>query len=198
MKESSTPRRTPTSETHLVRRAQHGDRRALVTLLREHAPILERLCRSMSRNTVGYDDLLQETYVGILQNLAGFRCEAAFSTWVYTIARTRLARSTRRDTTRSTSPVPWGVQRPAPPQAQPETRLGGQEIAVAIDKALASLSARDRLIVTLFYISQQTLRDVAEQVGLTESATKSRLHRARTALKQRLRPLWNELEAARA
>jgi RNA polymerase sigma-70 factor (ECF subfamily) len=150
----------------------------------------------MCPETGQIEDMVQDTYEALLRSFGDFRCEAALSTWIYTIARTRRCRKTRRLSYPTSVPLDENCRNhPAPARLQPDSRLAGDEIGAAIDDALGFLGPIDRTLMIRFYLDQQSIREAASALGLSETAAKSRLHRARLAVRRRLRSLRSELAA---
>jgi len=177
--------------------AQAGDRRALEQLLRLHRPRIERLCRRMCRGDGSFDDVLQETYLGIVRNIASFRGQSSFLTWVYTVARTyrgRYVRTAARHQARELAASELAV---TPPSVDVEGSIAGAELGGAIHQALAHLSEIDRRILLLRDVDGLTAAEVADVTGLSVPAVKTRLHRARVMARRRLGTLHGDFEPLR-
>jgi len=169
--------------------AQLGNRDALEQLLRFYRPRIERLCRRMCRGDESFDDVLQETYLGIVRSIASFRGQSSFLTWVYTVARTyrgRYVRTAARYHAREVAAVELGALREG---LDVEGSVAGAELGGAIQDALSHLSDLDRRILLLRDVDGLTAAEVAHVTGLSIAAVKTRLHRARVAARQRLVPL---------
>lgn len=171
----------------LVTCAQRGDKIALDQLLRRHRRAIERLCRRLCRSEESVDDVMQETFVAILRNLSSFRGDAGFLTWVYTIARThrgralRTARSCRDRVERYAATKLGGEDHP-----NLDDVVFGREVGDALGQALGRLSEVDRAVLILRDIEGHSAVEAAVQLGLTVSAVKARLHRARVAVRATL------------
>lgn len=173
-------------ELQLVTRAQAGDREALGELLRQHRTRIERVCRRLCRGDESFDDVLQETYLGILRNIGSFRGDSSFLTWVYTVARTYRGRYVRtasrnhaRETTAGEVDVATGAE-------DVESTVAGSELGDAIAAALEELSELDRKVLVLRDIEGRSAAEVAQALCLTVPAVKTRLHRARVATRRQL------------
>jgi RNA polymerase sigma-70 factor (ECF subfamily) len=186
------PSRTATAEPQdpLVMRAAAGERAAFEALVRRfQQPVFAFLGR-MGLTQAEAEDLAQEAFVRAWQHLDRYRPEqAAFSTWLFTIAR-RLALNAldgagHRLTDRSGDPPPnLACEQPGPAQT-----LQVRQQRDAIRAALRRLPAADRSVLALAYVQDLSLADIARVEACSESAVKARLHRAR----QRLRQAWAEL-----
>lgn len=152
----------------------------------------------MCRGDGSFDDVLQETYLGIVRNIASFRGQSSFLTWVYTVARTyrgRYVRTAARHQARTLAVTELSI---APRSIDVEGTVAGAELGGAIHQALAHLSDLDRRILLLRDVDGLTAAEVAVATGLSIPAVKTRLHRARVVARRRLSPLHLAAELPRA
>lgn len=175
-------------------RACAGDRTALERVLRRYRPQIERMCRHMiSSSADQIDDVIQDTYLAIVRNIASYRGEASFLTWAYTIARTSRGRHLRRvklamrrseilamlaDRTEGVGKHP----------RSPDQAVADRELGDLMQTALSTLSDTDRRVLLMRDLEGWTANEVSAQTGLTVPAVKTRLHRARVAMRSRLSP----------
>lgn len=176
------------SALSLVRQAQAGDAAALARLMREQRPSIARICASMCRSDPEADDVLQETLLAVVQNLASFRGDASFLTWVFTVARTQRARMLRRRRAHESRRSAWADRLAVQAAAATDARgvLGEGSSRGALESALGQLSAVDRRLTLLGLGAGFTAQELATREGLSVSAVKTRLHRARVALRREL------------
>jgi len=168
----------------LARRAATGDREAFATLVARHQASVYRLARHIAGSRDDAEDVLQQTFLSAWQGVSGYRGESSVRTWLLTI--TRNAAVTRR-----------GRLAREPLDATPLDDLGiragwggpnPEQLAVAAEQrellaaALAGLAADEREILTLRDLEGLAGEDVAAMLGLSTTAMKSRLHRARLRL----------------
>jgi len=166
-----------------VRRAQRGDEQAWRALIaRFEQPVhalIWRLLAGRVRHRV--EDLAQETFVRVLRALPAFDLAgpAALSTWILTIA-TRLAlNELRRPETRTLEAEPAGTER-----ADHATER--QRLAAAIAAGIAELPEPQRAVLVLREYHDLDYADIASMLELDLGTVKSRLARARRALRDRL------------
>ena len=186
----------PTSASafqHLVAEARAGDRGALEALLSAVAPAVHRFGLRMCRNGADADDVLQDTLATITQELGGFAGRASFTSWAFALARSACARRRRgmKNQPPVADPHPDAHIDEAP---SPETCASDRELAEVVVRALDGLAEDHREVLVLRDVEELSAREAAEALGVSEGALKSRLHRARAALREGLRP-W--LEAPR-
>jgi RNA polymerase sigma-70 factor (ECF subfamily) len=175
------------SDADLIGLARAGDRAALGRLLRRHRAAIERLCRRLCNDPTQVDDVVQETHIAILRNLHAFRGDAGFLTWVYTIARTHRGRATRaavRD--RGRSEILRNLAHVVPGGRSLDDVVAGHEVTDALARALQPLRPLDRSIAIMRDVEGRSAAEIAMTLGLTVPAVKTRLHRARVALRKEL------------
>lgn len=188
-KRSTTP---VTSVEALLVAARDGDPLALSQLLRHFRPQLERMCRRLCNGDETVDDVLQESYVSILRNLRTFRGESSFLTWAYTILRTSRSRQLRKGRLALEREASLDVLAPVVRESlaqsfhQPDEIVADRELGTSMLRALSHLSEVDRQVLLLRDLQGFTASEVAQRLGLTVPAVKTRLHRARVAMRGRL------------
>ncbi len=171
----------------LVCSAQGGDKEALEQLLRRHRRAIERLCRRLCRGEESVDDVMQETFVAILRNLASFRGDAGFLTWVYTIARTHRGRAMRSARSSRDRVERYAAARLGSDEGVDlDEVVFGREVGEAMWVALSALGELDRAVLVHRDIEGRSAAETATVLGLTVSAVKARLHRARVTVRATL------------
>lgn len=166
--------------SRLVAAAQGGDREALSELLVAHRPQVLGTCRRMLGDALLAEEAFQEASVTVLLNLDLLRRRDRFGAWFTGIALNvcrRALRERRREHLVAEPPALAGdVEHDAMAAFEAER----------VRDAIATLPAGQRSAVLLFYIDGLTQAEVAAQLGIPVGAVKTRLHRARAALKTRL------------
>ena len=133
------------------------------------------------------EEVTQETMLAAARNLDRFRGQSAFSSWLYAIARSFCSRQRRRGAGRfEVEPLSREVlERPAE-EADPERRALQREQSQLVREALDALSPAHREVIVLRDLEGLTAPEAAEALGIPVPALKSRLHRARRALRREL------------
>jgi len=191
-------------ESDLIARSQQGDQHALTELFRRHYAASLRLAFGILRNPDDAQDAVQTGYLLAFRNMASFRGEGSFKTWITRIVMNSCFLQLRESRRRAT----WvgiegrngmGLGDVLPSRAPtPEKSAYCREISSAFSAAVARLPKHLREPYTLFAISGLPLREVAMVLGLTLSATKTRLFRARAEIRTALGPVWIAKRAHRA
>ncbi len=137
-----------------------------------------------TNNRADAEDITQDVFIKVYKKLAGFRGEASVSTWIYRIAVNTcldFLRRRKRETTVSIDECP-------------EPSVGPTGLGRLVESMIPQLPEASRRIFILYDIQGLKHREIAASLGITEGASKSLLHRARTQLRKLLGPYvvgWN-------
>jgi len=181
------------SDLDLLAAAQNGDRTALGRLLERHQAKVYRFGMRMCRGEEEAKDVLQETLLAAARTLREFRGASSLSTWLYSIARSFCIKQRRRskfapesvESIDAGEPAKLAVQLPDPSRG-PDEALHGRRVEVALEGAIRALEPKYREVLILRDVEGLSAAQVAEVLGLSVEAVKSRLHRARVAVRERL------------
>ena len=178
----------------LVDAAREGDTAAFDELVRLTYGDVYNLAIKLTGNEADADDVVQDTYVRAFRGLRRFRGDAAFSTWLYRIA-SNCASSfmARRSRQRCDALVEADDIAETDPDHDPSLQAEASTLRQTIERALEQLPQRLRAVVVLKHLEDLSHREIAERLGISESATKVRLHRARNTLR-RLLPASEDAE----
>jgi RNA polymerase sigma-70 factor (ECF subfamily) len=185
---------TPSDE-RLLADARAGDKQALETLLERHQAQVYRFGMKMCRDPEDAKDVLQETLLAMARSVRDFRGASSISTWLYTIARSFCIKKRKRSkfAPQEERSLDTDAVAEATPLAaasdQPDEALAGREVERALEEAIAGLDPMYREVLLLRDAEGLTAPEVAEVLGLTVQAVKSRLHRARLSVRERVAPL---------
>jgi RNA polymerase sigma-70 factor, ECF subfamily len=185
-------------EAKLLAAARRGDRQALGRLLeRVSAPTL-RFSRRFCRDPDDAEDLVQEVLAALMSSLRTFRGKSSLSTWAYVVAMRACARLRKRQTRLSPlETLPAARELPADAAEQPELRFERKRLGEALERAIGELPRVQREALLLRDVEGLSAAEAGRVLGLGDRAVKSRLHRARVALRERLAPLVASHLAAR-
>ncbi len=172
-------------DADLISAARDGDRAAIDELLARYEPTIYRFGLRMCGNEDAAREVLQETLLAAFRYLPGFRGDAALSTWLYQIARSFCIKERRGDRPTQSIDDAAGAQLPDP-APQPDAQLHAREIGAALSRAIAVLPPEQREVLILRDVEGLSAEEAAAVVGIEVGALKSRLHRARMALRGEL------------
>jgi RNA polymerase sigma-70 factor (ECF subfamily) len=185
-------------ERRLVRRLRAGEEAAFAELVRAHAPPLLRTAESYTRSRAVAEEVVQETFLGVVTGIARFEERSSLRTWLFRIvanrARTRAASEGRS--------VPFSGLVPALDagdalddgggavrlHAVPEERLLSAEARGLIDGAIARLPELQRRVITLRDVHGWPPEEVRATLGVSDGYQRVLLHRARATVRRALAP----------
>ena len=172
------------NEAELVGSAQSGDRQAFDELVRRTFVDTFTLARRLTGNEEDARDVVQEAYLRAWKGIGRFRGEAAFSTWLYRITANAATTSVQRRRRHRAEPFADDFE---PIDSGAEQRISqGAESAETLDRigaALDELPVKLRSVVVLKDVYGLSHEAIAEELGISVSAAKVRLHRARRKLR---------------
>ena len=184
--------RTQTDEA-LVRAAQGGENRAFDELVRRYQDKVYRLSFKILRHEDDAAEALQDAFLSAYRGIANFKAESTFSTWLYRIATNAslMKYRKRRDNHISLDQSQSHNEEAEPLQlpdwsAQPPEELLTAETREVMEEGIQRLPEELRTVFVLRDIEGLSNAEVAEILELSVAAVKSRLHRARLALRERL------------
>jgi RNA polymerase sigma-70 factor (ECF subfamily) len=179
-------------DSDLVRRWQEGDEDAFAALVRRwQAPVARFLARLVGRPDA-VPDLCQDVFLRVFLARARYRQAGAFSTWLY-----RIALNAGRDALRRARRGPRPLPEADPPAAEglAEARCEQQELACAVEGALAELPEALREVLVLRHYEGLSFEEIARLLGAPVSTLKSRFAAALGRLRVRLQHLgWTHEE----
>ena len=182
------------SDERLLADARQGDKQALEALLERHQPQVYRFGLKMCRDPEDAQDVLQDTLLAMARGVRDFRGASSISTWLYTIARSFCIKKRRRS--KFAPAQQRSLESDAAVEAgrlaggeDPAETLAGKEVERALEQAITALEPMYREVLLLRDVEGLTAPEVAEIVGTTVQAVKSRLHRARLSVRERVAPL---------
>lgn len=186
----------------LVRRSQRGDTAAFEELVRLYQDKIYALACHLSGNQADAEDLAQEAFVKAYYALKGFRHEADFGTWLHRITVNQWINLRRRERPALSldEPVLTGdgeVRRePAAASEDPQEALERKEFQRFVRQALGEISREHRVVLVLREMHDYSYEEIARVLDCSLGTVKSRISRARTALKERAAALAREAGVA--
>jgi RNA polymerase sigma-70 factor (ECF subfamily) len=186
----------PAVERQLIARTQTGDTEAFDSLMTLYERQVYSLAFRLSGSYDDANDIASEAFIRVFNALPRFRGDAAFSTWLYRIVtnvyldfrkrkQARQHYSLEEEYASDNPPLERQIvdERPGPP-AEAEK----EEVARILTHAIQQLPEFQREIITMFHVWDMSYEEIAEQKNLPVGTVKSRLNRARLALREILKP----------
>ncbi|MBD3170655.1 MAG: sigma-70 family RNA polymerase sigma factor [candidate division Zixibacteria bacterium] len=192
------------NEKKLVQQAQNGDFSAFTELINAHKGRIYSLALKMTNNPQDSEDIVQDTFLKAIDKIDQFRGEAAFGSWLYSIAlneiRGHFGKQKREDLkpveeylpaqgahseggSNSAHVFDWG---------DPHRILESRELREVIDEAINELPIKYREAFVLRYFEELPVKEVAELIKESVAATKSRILRARLAVRDKLNSVFED------
>lgn len=162
-----------TPEMQLVEMAKQGDRFAFDELFQAHKPFIYNVCYRVLGVRDDAIDATQVSFIQAYNSLKSFRGGCAFRSWLYRIAVNTCTSMLRREKRRNVLSLDIDV----PDESKPsDDRVG---------EAILELPVHLRVVLVLFYYQELSCEQIAESLGCSVGAVKTRLHRARVAFKSK-------------
>ena len=191
---------SPRDEAQMIASIIAGDSRLFHELIRPYERRVYVMALSFLRNEADAEDAAQDSFLKAFRNLASFRGEAKFGTWLISItlneARSRIR---RRDTIKMESldepPDDQGHTSPAllrDWKEIPSEALERKEISLLLQQAVTALPPIYREVFLLRDVEGLSVNEAAEAIGISIASVKVRLHRARALLQKELAPLLKD------
>jgi len=189
----SEPSLNPDFDPDLLRRAQAGDEAAFGIIMRAHHERTFRLAFAIVHNEADARDVCQEVWLTVWKQLATFRGESRFMTWLHPIVTRRSLDHLRKRRRWFDRFLPFGTQddsiASAPEPATDETgrdQAEGNETVARVRAALATLPPKHRAVLALRELEGLSYEEIAQATGVPVGTVMSRLFHARRLLAEKL------------
>jgi len=167
-----------------VQASQGGDHEAYARLVRRHQQTIATYMWRFTRQRLTWEELVHDVFVEAYLGLRGYRGRAPFLHWLRRIA-TRVGYrywKRRRRLQGRESPLQDAVADAA--EARDDGAEASRQAAEVVHDLLARLAPRDRLVMTLMYLEQCTVAEIAQRTGWSQTLVKVQAHRARQRLRR--------------
>ncbi len=177
---------TAEDEPALIARSQDGDQEAFEELVRRHADRLYAVVLRFLADGDEAEEVTQEAFLRAWRSIGRFRGRSQFFTWLYRIGLNEAKRRAgRRPPAGKLTALDEQLATDAPDWSEaPETRSGQTELRGVLEQAIRALPPAYRAALILRDIEGLSTKQAAEVMDLREAAFKSRLHRARLAVRE--------------
>ncbi len=195
------------SETVLIERLRDGDATALEALMSRYAPRVYRVARGITRTDADAEEVVQDVFLTLATRIDRFEGRSALGTWIYRIATNaalvtlrrkraqlevsleehlpRFKEDGHRDGERSYLLADWSQN--------PDAELLDGEARAVLSRAIERLPDPYQAVLVLRDVDELSNDEAAEILGVSIATIKSRLHRARMALREQLTRYWAAL-----
>lgn len=186
-------------ERWLVERLQAGDKAACAQCVEQHAPGVYRLALRLTRDPAEAEDVVQETFLSAFKAIDKFQWRAGLTTWLYRIAYNAALMRLRRPAAQAVAVElpPEDGETPVPEQlfdwcCLPERDFETAEARTELDRAIQELPEKLRVVFALRELEGLSVEATAATLAISPENVKTRLHRARLWLRERLAGYFTE------
>ena len=195
------------SDEETLAALRRGDERVFVALVEQHHSLMLRVASRYVRNQAVAEEVVQETWLGVLKGIERFEARSSLKTWIFriltNIAKTRAQREGRTlpfSALEQPGTVPeaavdperflppdherWPGHWSAKPEPWPEDRLLAAEARTLVEEAIEALPPAQRAVISLRDIEGWSSEETCNALGVTETNQRVLLHRARSKVRQ--------------
>lgn len=181
----------------LMLRVKEGDAHAFEQLVELHQRAVIGTVARMLNNFDDAHDVAQQVFVRVWRSAPRYEPSAKFTTWLYTIMRNLVfnemrRRGRKREVSMEERQEEHHFEHAAPDRMNPDTVAAQSELETAIDRAIQTLPEKQKLAVLLRRDVDMPYEEICEILGMSLSAVKSLLFRARNDLKEKLKGYLDE------
>jgi RNA polymerase sigma-70 factor (ECF subfamily) len=175
----------------LIERCQRGDSLAFDQLMKRHEAKAYQYALKLTKHAEEARDVVSEGFIRVFRAINQFRSNSAFSTWLYRILRNCFLDMRKRkslrivaslDAVKETDEGEIQIQ-PIDQSRSPYDQAARQEHSLQVRKAIQGLTEIQRSMIYLYHAEQMSYEEIAARLDLPVGTVKSRLNRARIALK---------------
>jgi RNA polymerase sigma factor (sigma-70 family) len=164
-----------------------GDRQAYAELVDKHKSYAYTIAYKILQNRPEAEEAAQDSFIKAFHNLAGFNRQSKFSTWLYRIVF-NTAITYKRKSRHQFESIDQSSSIHSP---EGDSTLEKDDKKKYLDAALSRLNEADRTALTLFYLDEFSLEEIAEIMSMQANTIKVRVHRARQRLADELKAILN-------
>ena len=181
----------PSDEENLIEQAKKGDKKALTKLVKNYEQTVYNFSFKICRDRDKAENIMQETFYSMVKHLKQFDNKSKLSTWLYRIVANHCLMQARREKNRHFVAIEndetlFEEKYAVDYSRMPTKYTENEELKKILDEAISKLSPDYRMIFLLRDVEGLSTEETADAAGLSLSAVKSRLHRARAFLRNEL------------
>lgn len=178
-----------TAQKDLIARITSGETKAFAELVEAHQRLVFHIVTRLIRNQTDREDLAQDIFLKVYDNLSGFQFEAKLSTWIAKIAynttlnylnKKKVPLYEDRESNNGTLDTRASLNK------SPSDEIEQRDVSQCVKREIDELPAQFKIVITLYHLEQMSYAEIAEVTDLPDGTVKSYLFRARKLLKERL------------
>jgi RNA polymerase sigma-70 factor (ECF subfamily) len=180
------------NDTQIIKNILAGDVKGYAVLVNKYKNLAFTLAFRILCNREDAEEVAQDAFIKAYKNLAGFRSESAFSTWLYRIIfNTAVSRKRiKKQHFVTLDQLSSSIEEPELPKYDFDAVI---EPSVILEKAMLKLSEEDRVIISLYYLNENGIDEIHTITGLSKSNVKVKLFRARKKLQEFIKEMSEKI-----
>jgi len=173
----------------LVKKTLAGNKKAFESIIEGHQRLVSHIVFRMVQNTSDQEDICQDVFLKVYENLGGFQFESKLSTWIAKIAYNtclNYLEKKRVPLFDDLTPQERSLDSVSDCSIRPDQIVEGREVSSLLQNEIEKMPVHYRTILTLYHLEQMSYKEIEETMQLPQGTVKSYLFRARRLLKNRL------------
>ncbi len=167
-------------DSYYIGKVLNGQTDEFANLINKHKEMVFSIARQITRNREDAEEITQDVFLKAFRKLGSFRQASRFSTWLYRIAYNETISRVRKREIQTVELEDQYTGSITEEEVQNELAgLDEAEQKALIDNALNRLTDEDRILVTMFYLQEQSIHEISMITGMTDTNVKVKLHRIR-------------------
>jgi len=166
-------------DIYFIRRIRDGHTDAFVYIVRRYERMVFTIVNKIVTRRVEAEDIVQEIFIKVFQSLDKFREESGFATWLYRIAYNTTISELRKRKHEFTAIEDNFANIPDEEISETLDEINTEDKLQYLDKVLKKMPPDDALLISMFYLNNQSIKDISLITGNSEANVKVKLHRIR-------------------
>lgn len=180
-------------DIQLIEAVLRGDRSAFQRLVERYQNYVFTVTYRVLKSREEAEEAAQDTFIKVYQTLASFEKKSKFSTWLYTIAyRTAIDTARKKQLQTNSIDDEASFLQIKDPEKTPVQQTQQSDLKLQLEEVIQQLRPEEATLITLFYLNEKSVKEIAEITGLTVTNVKTKLHRTREALRELLQTQLRE------
>lgn len=167
-------------EDKLINDIKAGDHRSYSLIIDRYKDMVYTLCMRLVKNPMVAEELTQDAFLKAFRSIKSYRSESKFSTWLYRIAYNTCISSLRK---KKNVEIEFEENRLESDENLGLKKMETDDRDAQLTTLLSQLKSEEQLMVQLFYLEEQSIKEIEVITGLSESNIKVKLHRVKHKLK---------------
>lgn len=172
-----------------IKKVLAGNKKAFESIIKQHQRLVSHIVFRMVQNSADQEDICQDTFLKVYQNLGGFKFESKLSTWIAKIAYNTCIsylEKKRVPLFDDLSSENKSLESISDCSIRPDEIAEEREISSLLQTEIEKMPVHFRTILTLYHLDQMSYNQIGQTMGLPQGTVKSYLFRARRLLKENL------------